>query len=193
MLHHQDSAIGGRRRNGVAVDALGFFCEPLDEGGAVGDLAPALGERLALFPGHEDSEIFLVRHHQVEPATKDRRPLLGGGFPPALERGVGGVDGALGLGCPHIGDRAQHVTIRGVGHLDGLAAISIDPLAVDVALLLQERRVFQMNSNVFKGCRHHLYLHVTPNPPWAAAFSCVLHMGYHVGRTNRNYRPIPVT
>jgi len=40
-------------RNGVAVDALAFFGKPFDVVGAIGDFAARLGQRLALFQGHD--------------------------------------------------------------------------------------------------------------------------------------------
>ena len=45
------------RRDGLAVDALAFLGEPLDEAGAVGDLALGLGERLALLGGHDARQV----------------------------------------------------------------------------------------------------------------------------------------
>ena len=59
------------RRDDVAVDPLRLLGEPLDEAGAVGDLAAQLGERLALLAGHDDREVLLVRHHQIEPLAED--------------------------------------------------------------------------------------------------------------------------
>jgi hypothetical protein len=44
-----------------------FLAEPLDEAGRIGDLAAALGERLALFWRHYRREIVLVRYHKIEP------------------------------------------------------------------------------------------------------------------------------
>src|SRR5690606_2026345 len=44
-------------RDGVTVDALGFFGEPLDERGSIGDFALGFGQWLALFGGHQASQV----------------------------------------------------------------------------------------------------------------------------------------
>ena len=73
-----------RRRSGdvlrdrLAVDALGLLGEPLDERGAVEDLAARLGERLALLRGQDRCEVVGGLDDQVEPAAHDRGALLGG-------------------------------------------------------------------------------------------------------------------
>ena len=46
-----------------------------------------------------------------------------------------------GLGSTHLRHRAQDLACRFVGDGNGLAAIGINPLAVDVTLLAKERRV----------------------------------------------------
>jgi hypothetical protein len=43
----------------LAIDALGLFGEPLDEGRAIGDLALRLGQRLALLGGEDRGEVLL--------------------------------------------------------------------------------------------------------------------------------------
>jgi 2-keto-4-pentenoate hydratase/2-oxohepta-3-ene-1,7-dioic acid hydratase in catechol pathway len=53
LLQHEEALVGRDGGNHVAVDALGFLGEPLDERGAVGDLAARFGERLALLGGHD--------------------------------------------------------------------------------------------------------------------------------------------
>ena len=53
LLDHDDAPVGRRRRDRVAVDALGLLAEPLEERRRVGDLAARLGERLALLGGDQ--------------------------------------------------------------------------------------------------------------------------------------------
>ena len=58
FLQHDDPPPVDVLRDDVAIDALGFLAEPLDEGGAVDHLAPALGQGLALLGGHQHREVF---------------------------------------------------------------------------------------------------------------------------------------
>ena len=84
--------------DGVAVHPLGLFREPLDVVGAVGDLPAGLGQGLALLRGQNPRQVFLVLHHQVEPAPQQRGALLDRGVPPVLEGPGGGLDRAAGFG-----------------------------------------------------------------------------------------------
>ncbi len=76
LLDGDVSAWRRRSRDRVAVDALALLGEPLDERGAVGDLRPRLGERLALLERHEAREILLVGEHQLVPAAQDPGAIL---------------------------------------------------------------------------------------------------------------------
>src|SRR3546814_891604 len=85
---------------------------PFNEGGAVGDLALRLGQRLALLGRHDGAEVILVRHHQVEPSAQDGRALLAGLGPPFRPGTVGGLDRPAGLGRTHVGYGADPLTGR---------------------------------------------------------------------------------
>jgi hypothetical protein len=78
LLNHQQALVGLVARNGVAVDALTFFGEPLNKGGGVADFAFGFRQRFSLLEGHQASEIVLVLHHKIEPAAQNVRPLFGG-------------------------------------------------------------------------------------------------------------------
>ena len=60
LAQHQDALVGLVAGDHVAVEALAFLGEPLDERGGIGDLALRFGERLALLGGHEGGEVLLV-------------------------------------------------------------------------------------------------------------------------------------
>ena len=141
LLHHHDALVRPGRRNRVAVRALAFLGEPLDERRAIGDLAARLGERLALLGGHDLRQVFLVRHHQVEPLAQDHGALLRGLRAPRRPRTLGGLDGALRLGAAHARHGAEHRAGRRVVHGDGVSLAGIGPAAVDVALLAKQFRV----------------------------------------------------
>ena len=77
LLQHHDPFAWKRVVDDVAVHPLPLLREPFDEGRRVGDLAARLGQRLALLAGHQHCEIFLMRHHEVEPAAHQVGALLG--------------------------------------------------------------------------------------------------------------------
>ena len=139
---------GWWRGNRVAVDALGFFAEPLEERRGVGDLAARLGERLALLGRHQPREVVLVRHHQVEPAAQDRGALLRG-----LRAATPGTR-ARPRRSPRASRRAPSFgTVPMISPVAGLST-SIDavrarvhPRAVDVAGLAKQPCVLQLNAD----------------------------------------------
>jgi hypothetical protein len=141
LLDDDDALVRLVLRDGVAVDPLGLLGEPLDKARAVDDLAAGLGQGLALLHGHEDGEILLVRHHQVVPLAQDVGALLAGLGAPVGPGPVRRIDGAPGLGGAQLGDRAQHLAGRRIGHVDGLAGLGVDPGAVDIGLLAEQAHI----------------------------------------------------
>ena len=154
LLQHQDPARGHGLRDDVAIDPLGFLREPLEERGAVGDLALGLGQRLALLAGHQEGEVVGVGHDQLEPAAQDRRPLLGGLGPPGRQRPLGGLDRPARLGHADAGHGADGLAVGRVGDLDGLAVVGVDPRAVDVALLAEQALVGELDARILECGRH---------------------------------------
>ena len=53
--------------NGLSIDALGFFAEPLNERRAIGDFTTGFGQWLTLLSGHNDRKVLLVGHHEIKP------------------------------------------------------------------------------------------------------------------------------
>ena len=135
LLDAHDTRIGLEGRDGLAVDALGFLGEELDERGGVDDLAPGLGQRLALLAGHQQRQLVGMIHHQVEPAAQDVGALLGQQLGPSGEGALGCRDGgfrALGIDQRHLGD------LLAGGRIGDRKRRLADPLAVDVGLALEE-------------------------------------------------------
>jgi hypothetical protein len=126
-----------------------------------------LGERLALLGRHQLREVFLVRHHEVEPFAQDRGTLLRGLRAPGGQRALGGFDGALCFRRAHARHRAELLARRGVVHGNGIARIGVVPFAVDVALLAQQLAVFQCEGGESLGGSVHADLqkkNFTPGP-----------------------------
>ena len=145
LLDDDQALVGLVARDDIAVDALGFFGEPLDERGGVGDFALGFGQRLALFGGHQASQVVLVLDHQLEPAAQLASALLGGQCTPGRQGLVGRFDGTAGFGSAHFRHGTDDFTSGRVGHLDGLAAVRIQPLTVDEGLLTEQLSVFELH------------------------------------------------
>jgi hypothetical protein len=64
----------------------GFFAEPAEELPAVRDLARRLLERLAHLDGHQQREVVLALHQQLERAAQDLGPVAGRRGRPRRER-----------------------------------------------------------------------------------------------------------
>jgi len=133
------------RRNDVAVQPLAFLGEPLDECGAVSDLAPGFRERLALLSGHQRGEVLLVRHQQFVPAAQDGGAFLGGVRGPRGKCARGRLDRLAGLGDSHVRHRAERLAGGGIYDRVGCAARRIEPLATDEGVRSQQIRITQFH------------------------------------------------
>ena len=138
LFADDDARIALVAGNGVAVDAFGFFGEPLDEAGGVEDFTLGFGQWLALFEGEDFGEGIGVFQHQGVPALERIAAFLGGQCTPGRPGLIGGVDGlarVFGTEVRHLADeftggRVEDVLLRTVGR--------IQPLAVDVGLLAEQ-------------------------------------------------------
>ena len=129
MFDHQQAAVVVKLGQRFAVDALGFFGIPLDKTCALGDFAFGLGKRFALFGRHDASEVFLVRHQQIEPFAQNSAAFFTCfGFPWA-PGGVGGGNRSFGLGGTEIGYISEFFAGRRV--IDIKTAGTCHPLPVD--------------------------------------------------------------
>ena len=140
--------------DGLAVDPLGLFAEPFDEGRAIGDLALGLGQRFAHFGGQDRAQIVLVGHHQVVPFAHDGGAFLAGARGPFLLRDACGCDGARGLGAAQVGDMADHIAPRRIGDGECGLVVGIHPVARDKGLGRQQRGVFQQAGEIGYGIEH---------------------------------------
>ncbi|MNI36638.1 hypothetical protein D3C73_906960 [compost metagenome] len=138
LLAHDNARIALVAGNGVAVDALGFLGEPLDEARGVENFTLGFGQWLALFEGENVCQGVGIFQHQGMPALKSIAALFGGQRAPGRPGLVGGLDGQarmLGAEVRHLADqltggRVEDVLLRTIGR--------IQPLAIDVGLLAEQ-------------------------------------------------------
>src|SRR5258708_15789656 len=139
-----DDGLGGEGgRDGSACSPLRSLAEPLDEGGAIGDLAGGFGERLALLRREDLREVFLVRDHQLEPPAQARGALLRRLRAPRRPSALGGFDRSTCFGRSHVGHLAELLTSRRIKYRQTLAGRRIQPLSVHIALLAEQLRILQ--------------------------------------------------
>ncbi|MNR31513.1 hypothetical protein D3C85_1490270 [compost metagenome] len=132
-------------RDGVAVDALGFFGEPLDKGSGVDDFTLGFGQWFALLGGHQAGQVVLVLDHQLEPATQLASTFFGGQRAPGRQRLVGGFDGTAGFSGAHLRHSADDLARCRVVDLDRLAVVRVQPLSIDEGLLAEQLGVFKLH------------------------------------------------
>ena len=134
----------GVLRDGVAVDALALLGEPLDEARGVGDLALALGERLALLGGHDGGEVVGVGQHQVVPACagSPRAPWRASRARPATP---GSPPRSPGGSRPRPAPAPSPISspVAGLGTWIVLPLSASHPFAVDAVGLPEQARVLQ--------------------------------------------------
>ena len=126
----------------LAVDALGFFAEELDERRAIGDLALGLGQRFALLGGQDGAQIVLVLHHQVEPFAHHGGAFLAGPAGPVLLRLFRLCNSTRDLCTAEVSNLCDDIAPRGIGHVKG-AVFTVDPLATDIGAGFKQAGVFQ--------------------------------------------------
>jgi hypothetical protein len=120
------------RRDHLPVDSLALLGEPLDERCCVDYLAAALRERLALLEGHDPCQVLLPLVHEPRGLEQDAGAVLGGSLSPFTLRLRSSVYGPPHLRLTAIGQRGEHLTVRRVHDVEGLAGGGgLDPLAAD--------------------------------------------------------------
>ncbi len=143
LLDRQQPPVVADGRDHLAVDAPRLFGEPLGVRRADRDLGPGLGERLALFGGHDQREVLGVRELKLRPFAQNGAALLRGLEAPRGPRPVGGLDRAARLGGAHDRDGADPRAGRRIVDVVRRTAVGIGPTAVDIALLPEQRGILE--------------------------------------------------
>ena len=143
----EDAGALGMAGDDVAIGAAGFFAEPFDEGGGVGDFAFGFGEGFALFGGHDRGKVGLVFHKEIKPLAQDLRALVCQEAGPFGEGFGGGINGGAGFFGAHFGDGGEEGSGGRVLDVERLARGSGRPFAADESLGFQERGVLEFQGH----------------------------------------------
>ena len=128
-------------RNHVAVRAFAFLAEPLDERCGVGDFAATLHERLALLDRHEHGEIFLIRHHEIEPLAQNLRAFLRRACAPIRQRFLSGLDRPACFRRAEVRHGSDRLAGRGIDDLFRLTSAGTLPAAADERLFAKQTQI----------------------------------------------------
>ena len=115
---------------GLAVAAFGFGREPVEEVGAIANLATGLGQGLALFGRHQEGQVLAVLAGEGRPTAQQCATLGRQQRTPGREGCAGGIHGAVDPAHVAVRDFGDHFVGGRVG--DGRAAFAVHPLAVYV-------------------------------------------------------------
>ena len=122
-------ALGGGEVAAVVAD--GFFGEPAQELGPVGDFAAGFGQRFAHFQGHQQGEVLGAFGDQVKGAAEDFGPFSRGGPRPGRLGGVGCVQRGESVLAGRGGEGGEHLPGRGVVDVERAAVGRVPPLPAD--------------------------------------------------------------
>src|SRR5690606_7733880 len=87
-----------------------------------------------------------------EPAPQLLRALLGGQRPPGRQGPVGRLDGPAGFRGTQLRHRTKDLAGGRVVHRNGLAAVGIHPGAVDMVLLAEQSKLFELQERTLGQC-----------------------------------------
>ena len=132
LFQHDNPFVWLVTGDGVAVDALGLFCEPFDERGAVHNLALGFGQWLAHFRGQDRRKVIGIGDHQIVPFAQDRCAFLARHCGPADLRIIGGIDGGGHVVGGQVSDFGNNITGCRVG--DDELVFRFDPFAIHIGL-----------------------------------------------------------
>ena len=165
FLDGEDSVSRRCRRDGVTIVPWGFLGEPFEEAGSVRDLALCIGERLAIFPCNKRCQIVRIVRHQLPPFSQHPSPFSACCLSKFGPRFCGDLYGIIRLFLGELGTGTDDLSAGGIYHscqsaaclsatrldqltsdLEGFARLGLDPFSIDVAFLLEERGVFELES-----------------------------------------------
>ena len=125
----------------MAVRALAFLGEPVDEPGRVGDFPLGFGQWLPVLEGHDQGKVVAVLQDQVVPAPDDLAAFLGGAGPPVGPRRLGCLDGAGGLRSAHLRHGSDRATVCRIVDRDRFSRVGVLPFTANAALLKEKRGI----------------------------------------------------
>jgi hypothetical protein len=91
-------------------------------------------------------QVFLVLHHQIEPAAHQDRPFACGRLPPLDLCPLRRLDGAPGFVTAALRDLGNDLARCGIRHRECLVVVSVDPPTVDVGAGLDKGAVGELHA-----------------------------------------------
>ena len=132
LVQHDEALVGARRRDRLAVDALGLLGEPQQEVGGVLHLVAGHAERLALLARHRRRQLLLALHHELPGPVKPGRAVIRRQPGPGREGAVRRLDGTARIFARPVRHVRDLLAGRRVAHLEGRAAARVQPFALDI-------------------------------------------------------------
>ncbi len=155
LLHDNDALVWLVTGDGIAINTFGFFREPFNEGRSIEDLAFGFSQWFAHLGAEDCCQIICCFHHQIEPFAQNASAFLAGLFRPFLLRGIGKINGFLHIGNRAVGDRGNHLTSRGIGHIEFV--IQIAPFTADIGTGFKQAFIIQFHGSSLLCSQHGFF------------------------------------
>ena len=142
LLDRAQMRAGDVAGNVLPVQASRFFGEPRNEAGGVGDFATGFGQGFALLLTENARQVFLVLKYQGCPTPQNGPACIEALFTPGRKGPVRCVNGGDDLRLIEHRYVADQLLVGGVVYGDAVAAVTVDPMAVDVAEGFEQQWMF---------------------------------------------------
>lgn len=143
LLHGEDPVPSDAGWYGITSDPSCFLAEPVEKARGISDFTFGIGKGLAVLPSDQPRQVFAVLDHEVVPLPKHVCSLPRGRLPERHKGTRSCCNGIVRVIGVHLWHGANDFTRGRVMDLKGLAALSINPGAIDVGLLFEEALVLQ--------------------------------------------------
>ena len=116
----------------AAIGTAALLGVPVDDVGAGQDLGARLDIDLALLLRLHLGNVIVALAHQIGGLAHDLGAIIGGRGPPQREALFGGGERGVEIGFAGMRQMRQRLAGRRVDHVLALAAVAVEPLAVDI-------------------------------------------------------------
>ena len=147
LLEGQETLVRDRAFHDIATDPPRFLGEPVDKGGAIGDLAARLGDRLAHLGGQDDGQILGIGEDQLVPFAHHHGTVLGGASGPGSLRRHRGIDRRRDRFSAQIGHLGDGLAGRRVGDGETPVLRCLYPDAIDIGVGAKQGWIVQLHGS----------------------------------------------